>query len=37
MDYLQQQSDKLVNDELVLPKLRTEVGQEQASLENRHL
>jgi len=37
MDYLQQQSDTLVNDELVLPTLRTEVGQEEASLGNKHL
>jgi hypothetical protein len=37
MDYLQQQSDTLVSDELVLHKLRTEVRLEEASLGNRHL
>jgi hypothetical protein len=37
MDYLQQQSDILVSDKLILQKLRTEVRQEEASLGNRHL
>jgi len=37
MEYLQQQSDTLVSDQLVLHKLRTDVRQEEASLGNRHV
>jgi hypothetical protein len=35
MYYLQQQSDTLVSDQLVLDKLKTEVRQEETSLGNK--